>query len=106
MAKSGCRKYLPVFSCAERVQFTRATHGNDQEEATHQASHCGCCDDLARQDDGAVELVCAVLAVNLSVAAPALKDTSADRSKGSIVLKCKIKLKKEKKNNVEHHNKY
>lgn len=85
MAKSGCRKYLPVFSRAERVQLTGATHGDDQKEATHQASHCRCCDDLARQDDGAVELVRAVLAVNLSVTAPALKDTSADGSKGSIV---------------------
>lgn len=80
-----CTKYLPVFPCAERVQFTGAAHGDDQQKPTHQAAHCCRGDDLAGQDDGAVELVCSVLAVHLAVAAPALEHTPADVTMGPFV---------------------
>lgn len=71
----GCGKHLPVLPGAQWVEFTGAAHGNDQQEATDQAAHRRRRDHLTRQDDGAVELVRAVLAVHLAVATPALKDT-------------------------------
>lgn len=85
----GCGKHLPVFPGAQWVELAGAAHGDDQQEATHQAAHRRRRDDLARQDDGAVDLVCAVFAVHLAVAAPALKDTPADGAAGiSHVLLC------------------
>lgn len=73
-------KTLPVFPGPERVQFAGAAHGDDQQESTDQAAHCCRGDDLAGQDDGAVELIGAVLTIHLAVTAPALKHAPADGS--------------------------
>lgn len=74
---------VPVLPGAQRVELAGAAHGDDQQEATHQAAHRRRRDDLARQDHGAVELVCAVLAVHLAVTAPALKDAPAAGGSGN-----------------------
>lgn len=71
----------PVLPGPERIQFAGAAHGDHQQQPADQAAHCCRGDDLAGQDDGAVELVGAVPAVHLAVAAPALKHTPAARSR-------------------------
>ena len=78
------REGLPVLAGPEGVEFAGARHGDDQQQAAHQAAHGRRGDDLARQDHGAVELVRAVLAVHLAVAAPALKHTPVGASVNKI----------------------
>lgn len=73
-------KTLPVLPGPERVQFAGAAHGNDKEESTDQAAYRCRGDDLAGQDDSAVELICAVFTIHLAVTAPALKHAPADGS--------------------------
>lgn len=80
-------KHLPVLPGPERVQFTGAAHGDDQQKPADQAAHRCRGDDLAGQDDGAVELVCPVLTVHLAVAAPALKHTPADGTMGRLCVR-------------------
>ncbi len=80
-------KTLPVLPGTERVQFTGAAHGDNQQKPTDQAAHCCRSDDLAGEDDGAVQLVCSVLTVHLAVAAPALKHTPADGTMGHLCVK-------------------
>lgn len=85
---------LPVLPGPERVQLTGAAHGDDQQQPADQAAHRCRGDDLAGQDDGAVELVGAVLAVHLAVTAPALKHAPAEGTKGSLLLEqCEREIK-------------
>lgn len=79
---------LPVLPGPERVQLTGAAHGDDQQQPAHQAAHRGRRDDLPGQDDGAVELVRAVLAVCLAVAAPALKHAPETGPQWNAVSRC------------------
>ena len=76
---------LPVLPGPERVQFTGAAHGDHKQEPAHQAADRCRGDDLAGQDDGAVELVRAVLAVHLAVTAPALEHAPGTRDNGPLV---------------------
>lgn len=84
MTEINCKKQLPVLPGPEWVQFTGAAHGDNQQKPAYQAANCCRGDDLAGQDDGAVELVCSVLAVHLAVTAPALKHTPADGTMGRL----------------------
>lgn len=74
--------HLPVLPGPERVQFAGAAHGDDQQQPADQAAHRCRGDDLAGQDDGAVELIRSVLTVHLSITAPALKHTPVHGTMG------------------------
>lgn len=81
------QRQLPVLSGPERVQFTRAAHGDDQQQSTDEAAHRCRGDDLAGQHDCAAELVRAVFTVHLAVTAPALINTTTMGTMGRLLLK-------------------
>lgn len=81
------RACSPALKHAQRVEFTGAAKGNDEQEATDQAADDGSGDDSGGDNDRTALLVAAVTTVVLSVANPRLKHTAV------ILKRSKVKLK-------------